>query len=74
VDAVQVDHDRDLYDLIVSTPAGTTVVHTTARHPIWDDSSRAWTQAAQLAPGHRLHTLDGVPATVLTGHPGGHCW
>jgi RHS repeat-associated protein len=44
--------------------AATTVLHTTAHHPFWDDTASTWVNAAELTPGHDLRTLDGEKATV----------
>jgi hypothetical protein len=44
--------------------AATTVLHTTAHHPFWDDTAGTWVNAAELTPGHDLRTLDGEKATV----------
>jgi pretoxin HINT domain-containing protein len=65
VTALHRNLDTDLADLTVSNGAGRgSVLHTTQRHPFWDDSARQWTYAAQLRPGDRLLTADDSQATV----------
>ncbi|MEU5946736.1 RHS repeat-associated core domain-containing protein [Micromonospora sp. NPDC047465] len=44
--------------------AGTTVLHTTDHHPFWDQTAKAWVNAAELTVGHELRTTDGRVATV----------
>jgi RHS repeat-associated protein len=47
---------------LVSTPA---VLHTTAHHPFWDQTTQSWANAADLKPGtSTLVTPDGSTQTV----------
>ncbi|WP_457029317.1 polymorphic toxin-type HINT domain-containing protein [Kitasatospora sp. P5_F3] len=66
VTALLVNHDDDLIDLTISTPdGGTAVLHTTARHPFWDDTKKTWTAAGNLREGDALETPSGAHAYVL---------
>jgi RHS repeat-associated protein len=66
VAAVLINHDIDLLDLVVADVVGDrSVVHTTAKHPIWDQTAHKWVRAIHLAPGHLLRTADGQSALVL---------
>ena len=67
VQAVLLNHDDDLYNLTVSTPHGTTVIHTTSNHPFWDDATHAWVEAGKLHAGDRLLTDDGTTAIAVVG-------
>lgn len=55
------DHtDDDLFDVTVTGRDGRLhSIHTTARHPFWDDTTKAWAAAAGLSSGHSLKTVDG---------------
>jgi hypothetical protein len=44
---------------------GSTVLHTTQHHPFWDRTLGDWVDAANLAAGHELRTLDGDVVTVV---------
>jgi RHS repeat-associated protein len=68
VAAVLVHHDTDLYDLAVKTSYGSAIIHTTAHHLFWSQTTHAWIQAAELKPGTHLHTLGVSTATVTTGY------
>ncbi|MGW7169382.1 polymorphic toxin-type HINT domain-containing protein [Streptomyces sp. NPDC054884] len=53
-----VNHDYDLVDVTVRTADGrTSTIHTTAKHPFWNDTLHTWTDAAHLQPGHLLNTV-----------------
>ena len=55
VQHVWINHDTDLLDLTVSTgPGHTAVIHTTANHPFWDNTTHTWVPAGSLKPGHEL--------------------
>lgn len=57
VTATHINHDNDLVDLTIETgPHHTSVLHTTSRHPFWDDTTHTWTPAGQLTPGDDLVT------------------
>jgi RHS repeat-associated protein len=60
--------DTDLVDVTVKeTGTGrTTVLHTTAHHPFWDESLRAWVPAGTLAAGHLLRSSESARLTVLS--------
>ncbi|BBB00170.1 hypothetical protein RVR_7118 [Actinacidiphila reveromycinica] len=65
-----VNHDNDLVDLkIAGTDGRTVVVHTTSRHPFWDDTKHQWTQAGRLPLGDALNAADGTHARVLAVKP-----
>ncbi|MFF3333828.1 polymorphic toxin-type HINT domain-containing protein [Streptomyces sp. NPDC002888] len=57
----RIDHsDTDLVDLLVREGKGrTSVVHTTANHPFWNDSAHAWQRAGELRRGSVLVTDTG---------------
>jgi hypothetical protein len=57
--------DTDLTDLTIAAPAGTAVVHTTTRHPFWDETTKAWTDAGALHAGDQLLAADGSLVTVV---------
>jgi RHS repeat-associated protein len=75
VTALHVNHDSDLTDLTLSpTPvdalkttltktsgvlAHPDVLHTTTHHLFWDATTRRWTAAGALVPGHRLTGPEG---------------
>ncbi|MDX3800617.1 RHS repeat-associated core domain-containing protein [Streptomyces sp. AK04-3B] len=53
-----VHHDYDLVDVTIRTADGrTSTIHTTAKHPFWNDTLHTWTDAAHLQPGHLLNTV-----------------
>ncbi|MEV6534185.1 polymorphic toxin-type HINT domain-containing protein [Streptomyces sp. NPDC051639] len=57
VSARLVHHDDDLIDLKISDETGiSSTLHTTFKHPFWDDTEKAWVPAGKLAPGHDLAT------------------
>ncbi|MDX3752601.1 polymorphic toxin-type HINT domain-containing protein [Streptomyces sp. AK08-02] len=71
VQHVWINHDHDLLDLTIRTEDGhTATLHTTAKHPFWDDTKHAWVAAGKLHAGEALNTAsDGhafVVATRLT--------
>ncbi|WP_406113915.1 polymorphic toxin-type HINT domain-containing protein [Streptomyces sp. NBC_01014] len=54
-----VNHDNDLIDLTIRKKDGSTsVLHTTSKHPYWDDTTHTWVPAGHLALGHALNTAD----------------
>lgn len=67
VDDVNVNHDTDLYDLKVQTKHGIEVIHATANHPVWDQTTHTWVMAAHLHRGDHLQTADGTDAIVVGG-------
>ncbi|MER7181519.1 polymorphic toxin-type HINT domain-containing protein [Streptomyces hyaluromycini] len=56
VTATFVNHDHDLIDLTVRRGSKTAILHTTSKHPFWDDTRRTWVPAGKLKPGHALNT------------------
>ncbi|AUG78875.1 hypothetical protein CFP65_4117 [Kitasatospora sp. MMS16-BH015] len=67
VTALHLNHDDDLVDLSVTTPDGlSAILHTTANHPFWDDSTKAWTPAGKLPVGDALVTASGQHAYIST--------
>ncbi len=57
VTATHINHDYDLVDLTIQTsPGHTAVLHTTSKHPFWDDSTHTWVPAGRLKPGQALIT------------------
>ncbi|MDX2709205.1 polymorphic toxin-type HINT domain-containing protein, partial [Streptomyces sp. PA03-6a] len=69
VTATMVNHDNDLTDLAVRTADGRTeVVHTTSKHPFWDDTLHTWVPAAKLTPGHALNTAENRNVHIVDVH------
>ncbi|WP_329296013.1 RHS repeat-associated core domain-containing protein [Streptomyces sp. NBC_01455] len=57
VSAVWINHDYDLVDLRIRQADDTlSVLHTTAKHLIWDDTLHKWVPTGKLAVGHALNT------------------
>ncbi|WP_370128157.1 polymorphic toxin-type HINT domain-containing protein [Streptacidiphilus sp. EB103A] len=66
VQHVWINHDNDLLDVTVNTGNGhPSVIHTTANHPFWDDTTRTWTRADHLKAGDKLASTTGHHPTVL---------
>lgn len=66
VTAKLVHHDYDLVDLKIRNGQGKTYeLHTTSRHPFWDDTTRTWIDAGKLTPGHTLNTANDEHAVVV---------
>ncbi|MFJ3235676.1 polymorphic toxin-type HINT domain-containing protein [Streptomyces sp. NPDC086787] len=73
VTATHVNHDYDLIDLRIRQSDGTTdTLHTTAKHPFWDDTLHTWIPAGKLKPGHALNTVTNqhVHVVAITVRPG----
>jgi hypothetical protein len=67
VTATWINDDRDLVDVTIQDSDGRpATLHTTSRHPFWDDTLHAWTAAAQLRAGDALNTDKNFHATVLS--------
>jgi hypothetical protein len=65
--ATIVNHDNDLVDLTIETaPGHTEVIHTTSRHPFWDDTLHSWTPAGNLKTGHLLETATNSHVRITT--------
>ncbi|MFF7889555.1 RHS repeat-associated core domain-containing protein [Streptomyces sp. NPDC020794] len=61
-----VHHDNDLIDLSIETaPHHSATVHTTSRHPFWDDTDHTWVPAGHLKPGHVLNTATNRHVRIL---------
>ncbi|MFE7854099.1 polymorphic toxin-type HINT domain-containing protein [Streptomyces sp. NPDC057403] len=57
VTARLVHHDNDLVDVTIRGTDGHDVtLHTTSRHPFWDDTLHTWIPAGKLKPGQALNT------------------
>ncbi|MFK0195838.1 polymorphic toxin-type HINT domain-containing protein [Kitasatospora sp. NPDC090308] len=59
--------DRDFTDLTLQaegTEQGSITLTTTWHHPLWDVTTKRWTEAHDLAPGDQVQTLDGGTVTV----------
>ncbi|MFC1429406.1 polymorphic toxin-type HINT domain-containing protein [Streptacidiphilus sp. N1-3] len=66
VQHVWINHDKDLLDVTVTTGGGkTSVIHTTANHPFWDETTHTWTRADQLKPHDHLASTHGKYPTVV---------
>ncbi|WUU39500.1 polymorphic toxin-type HINT domain-containing protein [Streptomyces sp. NBC_00659] len=73
VTAQLVNHDDDLTDVQVKDADGKTLtLHTTSRHPFWDDTTHSWVPAGKLKPGHTLNTATDkhVRITTVKARPG----
>ncbi|MEU6505504.1 polymorphic toxin-type HINT domain-containing protein [Streptomyces sp. NPDC046942] len=63
---VWINHDQDLVDVTIQTgPHHIDVVHTTSKHPFWDDTLHSWIRAGHLKPGHNLETATDHHARIL---------
>ncbi|MGW5421873.1 polymorphic toxin-type HINT domain-containing protein [Streptomyces sp. NPDC003943] len=59
--------DKEFTDLVLTSDDGTTgTLTTTWHHPFWDATAHRWTEASELAAGHKLRTVDGTPIIVTT--------
>jgi RHS repeat-associated protein len=57
VTATHIHHDTDLIDVEIRDRDGKkSTLHTTSRHPFWDDTTHRWVPAGKLTPGHGLNT------------------
>ncbi|MFF7402287.1 polymorphic toxin-type HINT domain-containing protein [Streptomyces murinus] len=66
VERVWINHDRDLIDVTITAGHGrAAVLHTTANHPFWDDTTSTWVRADRLAIGHRLASTHGWHPRVV---------
>jgi RHS repeat-associated protein len=69
VTATWVNYDSDLVDVTIQgTDGKPATLHTTSKHPFWDDTTHTWVPAAKLQPGHTLNTDKNTHATVLATH------
>lgn len=67
VTAVLLNHDTDLFDVVVRTKRGIATIKTTESHPFWDAATRTWIRAADLTTKARLRTAHGEVATLISG-------
>ncbi|MGW0085526.1 polymorphic toxin-type HINT domain-containing protein, partial [Streptomyces sp. NPDC003393] len=66
VTARLVHHDDDLVDVTIESGGGRkSVIHTTSRHPFWDDTLSTWVPAGKLKSGHALNTATNRHARVV---------
>ncbi|MEU6275237.1 polymorphic toxin-type HINT domain-containing protein [Streptomyces populi] len=73
VEARLVHHDNDLVDVVIRGADGhEATLHTTSRHPFWDDTVHTWIPAGKLKPGHVLNTATDhhVRINKVTARPG----
>ncbi|GAA1239717.1 RHS repeat-associated core domain-containing protein [Kitasatospora nipponensis] len=56
--------DTDFTDLVIHTDHGDQSLTSTQHHPYWDDTTKQWTNAADLHAGDHLTTLNGQSASV----------
>ncbi len=70
--AVHINHDTQLTDLTVKVNGETATIHTTAHHPIWDETRQVWVNAGDLQPDTVLRTATGEGGDLLavTNYPG----
>lgn len=67
VTATHVHLDADPVDVVIRDDTGSAhTVHTTSRHPFWDDTLRRWIHAGALTPGHALNSAANQHETVLS--------
>ena len=59
------NQDTDLTDLLVQTPTGLAIIHTTQKHPFWNQTAKHWTPASALTPQTVLQTDDETLVTVI---------
>ncbi|MDO8392222.1 MAG: RHS repeat-associated core domain-containing protein [Actinomycetota bacterium] len=65
VTALHSHQDDDLIDINVTGRDGKLhVIHTTARHPFWEDTSHTWVPAGNLRAGQELRTVDGRDVVI----------
>ncbi|WP_097229472.1 polymorphic toxin-type HINT domain-containing protein [Streptomyces zhaozhouensis] len=57
---------KHLTALTLATENGPTTLTATDAHPFWNQTTRAWTDAAELTAGTQLTAPDGTTATVTT--------
>lgn len=64
VTALHLNLDTDLMNIEIRTSSGSTTIHATQHHLLYDLSTHHWTQADRLKDGDRLWTSNGILATV----------
>ncbi|MFJ9917432.1 polymorphic toxin-type HINT domain-containing protein [Actinacidiphila glaucinigra] len=66
VTAALVNHDYDLIDVAIRQADGAvTTLHTTAKHPFWNDTRHMWVPAGKLKAGDALNTVDNTQVHVV---------
>ncbi|MDX2853096.1 polymorphic toxin-type HINT domain-containing protein [Streptomyces sp. PA03-3a] len=66
VTATLVNHDYDLVDVAIRQADGAVItLHTTAKHPFWNDTRRTWVPAGKLKAGDALNTVDNTQVRVV---------
>ncbi|WP_205826466.1 Hint domain-containing protein [Microbispora catharanthi] len=66
VTALHRNKDTDMADVTIRTADGhETTIHATQHHPFWDETRRAWVDAADLKAGDNLISPDGKSAYVV---------
>ncbi|MFJ1598391.1 polymorphic toxin-type HINT domain-containing protein [Streptomyces sp. NPDC088261] len=72
VTATHINHDDDLVDVKIKSGDQSSVLHTTSRHPFWDETLKTWVPAGKLTPGHQLATAinQNVRVTAVRRIPG----
>lgn len=58
------EDDHDFVDVTVGTSSGPRAIATTAHHRFWDETTRTWTDAADLRVGDHLSTPGGGQIAV----------
>ncbi|MER8185266.1 polymorphic toxin-type HINT domain-containing protein [Kitasatospora sp. NPDC094015] len=67
VTAKLVHTDEDLVDVTTKDASGAeSTLHTTARHPFWDETTGSWTPASDLVAGHSLRSADGTQVEITS--------
>jgi RHS repeat-associated protein len=65
VTALHSHQDDDLIDVTVTGRDGKLhIIHTTARHPFWEDTSHTWVPAGNLRAGQEVRTVDGRDVVI----------
>ncbi|HLL69222.1 MAG TPA: polymorphic toxin type 24 domain-containing protein [Micromonosporaceae bacterium] len=66
VTALHRNLDTELADVVINANGHRTTIHTTQHHPFWNDTTRQWTDAADLRPRQALRTHGRNAAKVIT--------
>ncbi|WP_304944875.1 ricin-type beta-trefoil lectin domain protein [Streptacidiphilus sp. ASG 303] len=70
VTATHIHHDYDLVDLRIRTADDSiAILHTTSKHPFWDETLHTWVPAGHLKAGHALETATDRHVTVIAVAP-----
>lgn len=64
VEAVFINYDDDLLDVVIETGSGEAAITTTDDHPFWDELERSWVKASSLDVRTRLHAANGTSVAV----------